>query len=180
MDMAFKGCSNIIEIKLGKTSTPALKQMSQLFEGCSKLTSIDLHHFDTTHVTTMASMFKDCSSIKYLKLLNFQTTAIETVNSMFSGGTSFFYLNLYPFIIDNTKNWEGIFNNVPKNAVICISDTNTKNLILESYRISFCTDECYNTQKTKIDINNRVCVESCGVNKYEYNNVCYNKCPAGP
>ena len=38
------------------------------------------------------------------------------------------------------------------------------------------------TFNQKININEITCVRSCldaGQNKYEYNNVCYNKCPAG-
>ena len=182
MDMAFKGCSNIEQIKLGEKGTSVLKQMSQLFEGCSKLTSIDLSHFTTTQVTTMASMFKDCSSIKYFDLDNFQTQAITNISSMFSGCTSFFYLNFYNLDIDDTKSWQDIFKNVPKNSVICINNPNVKNLILESDRISFCTNECANILHTKININNKVCVESCskaGENIYDYNNVCYKNCPNG-
>ena len=182
MDMAFKGCSNIKQINLGESGTRDLKQMSQLFEGCSKLTSIDLTRFTTTQVTTMASMFKDCSSIKYFYLDNFQTTSITDVSSMFSG-TSFFFLKFHNLLLDASKNWTDIFKNVPKNVVICMNDENTRNLVLESDRISFCSDTCKETDNSKIVINEKKCVKSCKVEggeyKYEYKNVCYKNCPIG-
>ena len=79
-------------------------------------------------------------------------------------------------------NIDNIFEGLPQNVVYCIHDVDTKNYLLGPDKISFCSDDCFKEHNLKIDINDEKCLESCfnsSHNKYEYNNICYNKCPNG-
>ena len=68
---------------------------------------------------------------------------------MFSGCNSLKYLNLYSFQIDSSVNYENIFEGLSPNVIFCIVDESTKNLILSSDQISFCSDSCLETFNIK-------------------------------
>ena len=182
MEWMFNDCSNVKNINFGSTITSSLKAMNTLFQRCSNLESIDLSNFDTSKVTNMESMFNGCSSLRYLNLSNFDTTEVKNIKDMFSGGNKLIYLNLYNFQVNSSVEFINMFWSLSPNVIYCINDQSTKDLILDSGKIAFCSDECFNMNNTKIDINGEKCVDSCenaGENKYDYKNRCDNKCPSG-
>ena len=182
MDTMFYLCYNLKSINFGNIDTSSVENMHALFQECKSLESLNLSNFDTSKVTTMQAMFFNCKNIKFLNLSNFNTSKIQLLDHMFSLSENLKYLNLYSFQIVSTAKWEEIFLNLPETVVYCIHDNATKNHLLDGDKISFCSDECYNTNNTKIDVGNQICLDSClnSVNNYyEYNNICYNKCPKG-
>ena len=77
-----------------------------------------------------------------------------------------------------------VFEEVPENVVICINKIDTNNLILSQIYgkrcyIIDCSDDWKSKQK-KIIYENGSCTDSCGIiNKYEYNDKCYENCSNG-
>ena len=181
MEWMFSDCSNLETINFGNKNTSSLLNMWATFQRCKKLESIDLSNFDTSKVTTMEGLFYSCSNLKYVNLTNINTSSLANVNNMFYGCGSLIYLDLNSLKFESSDNFENIFRGLPLNVIYCIQDITTKNNLLNSEQISFCSDECLIINNTKIDINNRTCIESClkSDNKFDYKNICYNKCPNG-
>ncbi|MBO6243132.1 MAG: BspA family leucine-rich repeat surface protein [Clostridia bacterium] len=180
MDSMFNGCYNLSNLNLGKLNTSSVQNMHALFQRCFKLGTIDLTSWDTSQVTTMEAMFFGCSLFKFLNLSNLVTPNIESVKDMFNNANSLIYLNLYSFLFNDSVEWESIFFGLDDNVIYCIHDNSTRYLILAPERYCFCDDHCFLINFTKIDFNNERCLDSClksPNNKYEYNSVCYNKCP---
>ena len=172
-------CSNLENINFGNIKTYSVENMESLFEGCSKLSSINLLKFDTSNVVTMSNMFYNCYNLKYLDLLNFVTPKVSNIYSMFYNCSSLLYLNLYQFKMESPINKTDAFEQINPKVKYCIKDIETKNYLLGNDTISVCSDTCYNENNFKIDIINNTCVESCPNERYEYYNICYNRCPKG-
>ena len=188
MDNMFEGCSSLTSLDLTNFKTSLLKRMIFMFSQCSSLTSLDLSNFDTSLVTRMDSMFSQCSSLTSLDLSSFNTTLVTSIDSMFYECINLEYINLYNFNENNIKH--SMFENVPKNLVICIKDNSLfnslNNALCNSSSSNEIFDHCFTIdcspdwkakQKKIININNK-CVESCDdYNLIEYNGKCYERCP---
>ena len=181
MSFIFYKCLNLKEINFGNINTSSVENMEGLFAECSSLTSIDLSNFDTSNVKTMEGMFYYCYNLKYLDLSNFNTSKVTTIYYMFYYCRSLIYLNLYEFQMNSSVNKSYAFDFISKNVKYCINDTKTKNYLLGINTISICSDTCYNESNLKGDSINYKCVESCQIigYDYEYNSICYEKCPKG-
>ena len=179
MSNMFYGCTNLEIINFGNIDTSFVTDMSSMFRDCFNLTSIDLSKFDTSRVTDMSYMFYNCSNIKFLNLSNIKTINLTNINYMFMYCSSLIYLNIYLFKFNNLIQHYDTFYGLSSNIRYCIQDIETKNFLLGNNTISLCSDECIDEKNTKIDISNNKCLESCLNYTYEYNNICYNKCPEG-
>ena len=130
----------------------------------------------------MDSLFDGCSNILYLNLSNFDTSNVEKANNMFLNCKSLKYLNLENIKFSPTVSVNNIFQGLSPNVIYCIKDDYTKNKLLIPEKISFCSDECFKLNNTRIDISNEICLDSClnsETNNYEYNDICLNRCPNG-
>ena len=175
----FYNCNKLSSIDLSNFDTSQVIYMSYMFSGCSNLKEIDVSKFNTSLVTLMGFMFKDCTNLKYLNLSNFDTSKVLSVIGMFENCQSLIYLNLYSFKISNSVTKDNAFKGTNVNLKFCINDIETKNYLLGNNKESQCSDKCFN-KNIKIDIDKQnICVESCDNDKYEFNNICYNKCPEG-
>ena len=188
MDNMFEGCSSLTSLDLTNFKTSSVKRMIFMFSQCSSLTSLDLSKFDTSSVTRMDSMFSQCSSLTSLDLSSFNTSLVTSIDSMFYECINLEYINLYNFNENNIKH--SMFENVPKNLVICIKDNSLfnslNNALCNSSSSNEIFDHCFTIdcspdwkakQKKIININNK-CVESCDdYNLIEYNGKCYERCP---
>ena len=100
---------------------------------------------------------------------------------MFSGCKSLIYLNLFPLNLNNSINVnQQPFVDINKQVQYCIEDNDTQQYLLEKFNItSNCSDICFTGNNKKVDIINNTCIESCLQNgfAYEYNNICFEKCP---
>ena len=177
----FYECLRLETINFGNINTSSVENMEGIFAYCTSLTSIDLSSFDTSNVETMEKMFYDCENLKYLNLSNFNTSKVTTIGEMFYYCSSLIYLNLYQFQMNSQVNKNSAFDWISENVKYCINDTETKNYLLGNYTISICSDTCYNESNLKGDSINYKCIESCQIIQYdyEYNSICYEKCPRG-
>ena len=116
-----------------------------MLECCSSLTSLDLSNFDTSKVREMRAMFYNCDNLEYINLKNFEETGLAPDDHLNSVGDMMY--------------------NVPSNAVICIDEIITKQIILPEIkkycRIIDCTNDWKSKQKKLINDNNYQCFESC-------------------
>ena len=174
MGWMFFGCSKLISIDVSKFNTSLVTCMNSMFCNCNNLLELDLSNFDTTQVTEMCYMFKECKSLTYLDLSGFDTSKVTTILEMFYNDNSLLYLNLYSFKIKNSVKKFSAFDNVNSDIKYCIYDIDTKKYLLGINAISNCSDDYFKkNENTDLDTN------ICDINKYEYNNICLDKCPNG-
>ena len=186
MEEMFSECSSLISLDLSNFNTSKVEAMYGMFFNCLSLSSLNLLNFNTSQVTDMESMFFGCSSLTSLDLSNFNTSQVTNMNNMFASCINLEYINLKNFTENNLEDFEDIFLNVPENVVICINESNNKNIIFPQISNKNCsTLDCSNNWKLKqkkIINNTNECIESCNISnkyKYEYNGNCVENCPNG-
>ena len=118
-------------------------------------------------------MFAKCSKLKYLDLSGFNTEKVNSMEKIFYDCSSLIYLNLNSFKLKSTTIIDGFFPDLSYKIKTCITD-NT--LLSEDKIINDCSDVCFR-ENIKINLINKTCVYSCNNIGYEYNNMCYEKCP---
>ena len=152
--------------------------MYAMFSHCMSLISLNLTIFDTTKVTDMSYMFNNCKKLKYLDIPHFSPKNITSVEYMFQNITSLIYLNIYSLEINNNTNTQQTFNLLLNDLKICANGTNMQNYLSSLNKRYDCSDICF-VKNIKLDIINNSCLNSCEDNGYgfEYNNICYQKCP---
>ena len=170
MNAMFQNCINLTKINFGNMITSSVKQMVSMFYGCSKLMTINLSHFDTSKVEKMGGMFNGCSNLKYLDLSNFKFSNNLFISSMFQDCKSLIYINIPNFIFNNNKH---PFDGISSETKVCYNNQNGNN-----FPYPDCNNICFKENR-KLDIDNNECIMSCKDNgyEYEYNNICYRKCP---
>ena len=69
------------------------------------------------------------------------------------------------------------FYGLPLYTKFCLNDNETRKYLLPS-KVSNCSDICF-IKDIKLDLFNNICILPCiqTENKYEYNKICYKKCP---
>ena len=183
MNAMFQNCINLTKINFGNMITSSVKQMVSMFYGCSKLMTLNLSHFDTSEVSKMDAMFYGCSNLKYLDLSNFKFSNNPSISYMFQDCKSLIYINIRNFII-NSNNYQNYiyYQNNPFHEI------SSKTKVCYYRALEFrndnifpnpdCNNICFEENR-KIDIDNNMCIMSCKINgyEYEYNNICYRKCP---
>jgi surface protein len=143
------------------------------------LISLNLTNFDISKVTDMSYMFNNCKKLKYLDISHFSPKNITEIPYMFKNMTSLIYLNIYSLEIKDNTNLSQTFNLLLNDLKICANGTNMQNYLLSQNKRYDCSDICF-IKNIKLDIINNSCLNSCEDNGYgfEYNNICYQKCPA--
>ena len=202
MEGTFSNCDSLEIINFGNINTSFVRNMSSLFYRCKSLTSVNLSNFDSSSVIDTSYMFFECSNLNYLDLTNFVTPKVMNASNMFNGCSSLLYLDFPNFnskdLIDITKMFYGcesliylnlfsfnlmdsvkknfLFFNVPSYTKYCIKNPSTE--LLLNINNNNCSHACFKKNR-KLDIYNKTCTELCINNKilYEYNNMCYIKCP---
>ena len=179
-------CLSLSSLNLLNFNTSQVTDMESMFIGCSSLTSLDLSNFNTSQVTNMDYMFSHCSSLTSLDLSNFNTSQVTNMDGMFASCINLEYINLKNFTENNLEDFEDIFLDIPENVVICINESNNKNIIFPQISNKNCsTLDCSNDWKLKqkkLIKNTNECIESCNISneyKYEYNGNCVENCPNG-
>ena len=162
-----------------------LNNCAYMFSKCSNIIDINLTNFDTSQVTTMEYMFYSCSSLTSLDLSNFKTSSSTSVEHIFEGCKNLEFINLSNFGEGGMGLFQGMFNDVPANVIICTNGNIHQYILGEIKTIacysSYCEDDWKSKQKKLINNNNQ-CIESCDDNQsyqYEYNGKCYENCPQG-
>ena len=179
MSNMFNGCSNLEVINLTNINASSVRDLSYMFYNCENLKYLDLSNFNASEAYDMSYMFCNCKSLKYLDLSNFKTTNVEIMDFMFYYCESLIYLNMYHFKLIDSVSRLSILVGLPSYTNYCVKDADTAKYLLGS-NISNCSHICFNKNR-KLDIIHNSCIDLCIKNKilYEYNNICYNKCPKG-
>ena len=193
MGFMFCNCSSLISLNLSTFITTNVLSMRCMFNGCSLLTSLNLSNFYTPKLNMNYQMFDGCTKLKYINIKNFEETRINNNTAD--------YRNIFNGVPDNvvicinennTKN--KIFPQLKNKTIDCFDDWECKYegicnkncqyyYYLNENNESFCTENetCYGIYD-KLIIEKNECVNICqfdSIYKYEYNNICYNKCPNG-
>ena len=75
-------------------------------------------------------MFEGCSSLENLNISNLNTSKVTRMDYMFSGCSSLSNLKISNFTFDSVTNDSGMFQNIPKAALITVKDQSAKDYIL--------------------------------------------------
>ena len=204
---AFVSCYALTSIDLSNFNSTASTQLHYLFDKCYALTSVNISHFDTSNVKNMGHMFDQCRALTYLDLSNFNTSLVTNADNMFynchnlefldvssfnteniNNLNTFFIdcnklksLNLSGFAIFDTTNVNDILKNADSNLLLCYNESKMPSKFLEQ-AIKFensCLKLCLMISKKYI-LETEMCVDNCYSEtyyKYEYNNICYSRCP---
>ena len=177
----FEGCSSLISLDLSSFNTSSVTNMANMFEGCKKLISLDLSNFETSSVTKMDGMFYECNNLISLDLRNFNTSSVSDMCYMFNNCKSLISLDLRNFDTSRVTNSIDIMEKINSKIIICFYNSQFQTDI-STYLTGMnnnCSDLCFNNTK-KIIFNEKKCTFNCPNNSsYEYNNICYEKCPDG-
>ena len=160
-----------------------------VFGLCILLFSLNLNNFNTSLVTNMEKKFYVCNSLVSLNLSSFDISKVTNMKFMFYDCTSLIFLNLQNFNEINDKNLEvtNMFYNINIRLIYCLNIDKNQNIRgeLEKANIlsnnnNVCTDSCF-TENMKLSISIGSCITNCGYSNnneiFEYNNICYSKCP---
>ena len=184
----FASCNSLTFLNLSNLDTSSVNRMYRMFYDCHKLTSLDLSNFNTDKVFDMLEMFYNCTSLITLNIDNFNFSSINSINSMFYNCSSLISLDLHKnnLNIKNTHKYinNNIFKGCNNNLTICISNerNNDNSYIVLDQLSNFnknCSDICF-MEGRKIITNISKCTMNCEteyIDKYEYNNLCYQSCP---
>ena len=176
----FFHCYSLTSIEFPSTfNTSNNVKIYAMFGHCVSLISLNLTIFDISKVTDMSFMFRDCIKLKYLDIPHFSSENLTTIEYMFKNMTSLIYLNIYSLEINDNTNVEQTFNLLLDDLKICANGTKMQNYLTRLNKRYDCSDICF-IKNIKLDIINNSCLNSCKDNEYdyEYNNICYQKCPA--
>ena len=154
MERMFFECNNIYEFDFSNFDTSEVTTMYGMFHDCSSLVSLNLSNFITSKVGVMWEMFYGCSSLISLNLSNFVISQVSTIASMFKDCTKLEYINLQNFneerIAYDIDYYEGMFDNVPDNVVVCIIEEKNKNKIFPQIKNKRCyVNDCSENWKIK-------------------------------
>ena len=176
MKCMFQSCTSLEKVIFGNINTLKVENMNGLLTEFTNLKTVDISNINTSNVLDKAGMFSNCKSLIYLNLFNFDVKKVTNMYKMFYSCSSLIYLNLYSFKITALVNIEDILAEFSLNTKYCINDATTKEILFNSNGIvSNCSDICFK-KNIKIDITNKICVESCQNINYEKDNICLNEC----
>ena len=179
----FYQLDNIISFDFSKFDTSKVTDMSWMFASCSSFTTLDLSNFNTSLVKTFYYMFYNCHSLISLNINNFNLKSSKTISYMFENCFSLISLDLYNFDTSTIIYFTDIFKNINKNIIIRYNETKVSNIldILSNFKNNS-SDICFTNKNHKLIKELSKCVNTCEEEsgyKYEYKNICYNKCPEG-
>ena len=123
-------------------------------------------------LTTFKNMFNGLENIIEIDLSNFDFSYYSDMYRMFYHCSSLKFLNLYSYCQEEIK-ISLTFEGIPPNVVYCINDENAKQYLVNYLKIQ----NIYQTLLIDYDYN--YCFVLCNNNIYQYNNICYDKCPTG-
>ena len=183
MENMFYECTNLKELHIDNFNTEKTTSFNCMFFHCYSLTTLDLSSFQTSSATNMANMFENCKSLISLNVENFDTSNVENINLMFFGCSSLISLNLNSFNTSKANSPHDTFTNVGSQLIFCgdISKLQTIKNDISSFTNN-CEDTCFSGNNTKLIIDKKQCTFDCQNDEthlYEYNNLCFNKCPEG-
>ena len=185
MGYMFCNCNLLTSLDITNFDTYLVTNMIAMFACCSSLVSLDLNNFNTTLVTDMDSMFYECSSLISLDLSNFDFNECQYMGFMFYNCKNLKFLNLKQLYHKDGLSIASMLQGTSDFLVYCLSkkaeDTDKIKLQLLSKKCS--VEYCFYDWQSKMKkvINGiDACINNCSsILNYEYNGICYPKCPKG-
>ena len=182
----FENCYSLISLNLSNFNfnTKVNLKMSKMFSGCESLIKIYFPNDNQLKISNLDYMFHGCKSLTSLNLSNLIVNSNANISYLFYGCENLEYINIKNFNEIQFQKYINIFNKVPDNIVICVSNVNY-NIISQLLNNSCFNIDCsYNWKlnQKKIIEENGSCLNNCNDNplyKYEYNGKCYQNCPNG-
>ena len=146
---------------------------------------MDLSLIDSSKVINMNSLFNNCENLQDLNIPYFNTEKVQDITSIFDGCSKLEILNINSFVQNNYIDFSDLFKDISKELVYCLKEKSENqeiiNILQNKNAINNCTFICKNRNE-KIISENYMCIVECSQNnnyRYEYNNICFNKCPNG-
>ena len=181
MEGMFLHCESLESVDLSKFDTSKVENFKEMFAYNYKMYSINVSNFDTSRAKNIRGMFYNCNNLKYVDLSNFNTALVTNFQFVIGKCSSLVYANFKKFIIKGGgNNLKYFLQTKTSGYIICIDDENTRKDLFNKfkYNIYNCSHECFD-KNIKLDFENNKCIESCSesTNIFEYNNICFDKCP---
>ena len=184
MENVFNGLP-IRSLDLSNFNTEKVTSFYAMFSYCSTLTTLNLGNFYTPSVTNLRQMFYQCNSLISLNISNFNTSLVNDTDNLFTGCSSLISLDFSSFepfsFVDNYTN---ALTSLKTNLRLCFKENNLTDEIknqLPNYIIN-CTDDCFINEVNKLIKEKNICIDACEHDdnyRYEYKDICYEKCPNG-
>ena len=154
--------------------------MEDMFAYCHKLITVNVSSFDTSNTKNMRGIFHECHNLKYLDLSNFNTSSVNSIGSICFENKSIVYIKFNLLKINEGTHYDDMFSHSSSYLKICINNEDSKNKLPLGIKSKInCLHDCFIIDDVKIDLKNNLCIKYCNEsdNKYELNNICYEKCP---
>ena len=174
MNQMFCSCESLLTINVSNFKTSKVEEIANIFSNCYKLYTIDVSNFDTKNVKNMKGMFENDHNLRYIDLSNFDTSSVTNMQHLFFNCESLIYINIYSFTIPKIETIHYSFIGTPETVAICQKNRFIQGYLDNTLKNYNCDDPCFKDNK-KIDFNKNICIKSC--ENYEYNNICFDKCP---
>ena len=188
MNSTFRYCEVLEVIDARSFDTSKVTNMYDLFGYCYQLVYINLSSFSTESVKIMQGIFIQCKKLKYLDVSNFNYTTFinacpgDTQNSgrdhckfhyTFASCHSLICLNFKTFYIDY-KLLDHTFDEMNSGIKFCVDESNIK---ISMQIKNSCSDQCFKDMAKKFDISKNEYVDTCGAQKFDFNDLCWGDCP---
>ena len=181
MSYMFSNCENLDLLDLSEFDTSSCHNFEGMFNGCSSLEYLDLSNFKTENATNMNYMFAGCQNLFFLNIINFDTSSVTKINNMFKDCESLIYLNIGEYEKNKQLLQKNTLEGNSKRINICFKDIEFNKDYAKYDFIFDCSKDCFK-KNYNVNIKEKVCVENCRDNKYlkyQYKQVCMDKCPKG-
>ena len=180
MDSLFQNCISLTSVDLSNLDIKNVKSMRYMFYNCRYIKSINLSKFNTSNVTDMFNMFGNCKNLTSIDLSNFDTSKLINMNNMFKNCEKLEYINLLNFTNKITPSISDMFSGITKIAVICIDKNKAPFIYYLADNMECITISCRaDWMSFQNKIINKKCIINCSstINRYKYNEKCYDTCP---
>ena len=203
----FSGCTSLEYINLTSFNINEIIDLYRLFSGCSSLETIDFPILNIDKSTNMDNMFCDCDKLTLINKSDFSSTAFTCKEQCYENKPYYIEdLNICVENCKNTEYEFTIIHNnnctkkCPKDLLIFNFDCHKKCPIdrhknednnycecnykyyIDENNITKCLnkeEQCNDTEYKTLIKNKNQCIKDCNdvEYKFNFNNICYNKCP---
>ena len=126
----FSECNKLISVFIPfsrEINNLNIQSFYQTFKGCTNLISVKISNINTLYLTSMHSMFLGCTSLKYIDFSNVNFSKVGSTYSMFSGCSSLISVHLANF--EKIENMDYMFKYCKSLKTIELTNFNTNNVI---------------------------------------------------
>ena len=140
--------------------------MSGWFNGCSNLVNVDLGRLDTSQVSNMSYVFDTCESLTSAgisSISGWNTKSIRIIGNMFLGCNSLTSLDLSKWNTENVTFLNNMFGTCPNLTSLNLSGWNTKQVNLTGSGVSHLFEKCNKLDSITLGQNWNLNLYECGI-----------------